>query len=1016
MDKEERYRIDNCCNKFYELENYFNLSLDLLCIADTDGYFRKLNPEWEKVLGYNLNELENRKFIDFVHPDDIESTLKALSQLGQKIDVLNFRNRYRCKNGSYRWIEWRSTTSKEGLIYAVARDITEKIKTEERLQKSEERYRKITSAITDYIYTVYLKNGEVIKTIHGPGCIAVTGYSEEEFEQDSYLWIKIVHPDDRPIVEKHANNLAKGIESAPIEHRIFHKNGEIRWVQNTPVLHYDEEGNLISYDGLIRDITDRKIAEVALKEREERLQSIFKVAPIGIGIVVNRVFIDINQCICDMTGYSKEELIGKSARILYPSQEEFEYVGTEKYRQIAEKGTGFVETKWIKKDGTIFDVLLASTPIDVNDLKKGVTFTALDITERKKNEEAIKKEKQFTELILESLPGLFYLYELNKEFPEESHLVRFNKKHSTLTGYSPRELYGMKIKDWFEPEVLKEAIKAIKTVAIQGEAQINLNLKIKDGSIIPYAFTGRLLQIDDKMYFFGMGLDISDFVNAQKALKESEEKYRLVVENANDAIFIVQDRLIKFPNRKLMEISGYTEEELTGIQFQYFIHEDDREMVISNHIKRLGGLEVPPVYSFRVIKKTGEVKWVEISAVLITWEDNPATLNFLRDITFQKKLEEQLLHAQKLEAIGTLAGGIAHNFNNLLMGILGHTSLMLLRTDEHHPFYKKLKIIEKLVESGSELTKQLLGFARKGKYETKPIDINELIIETSEMFISTKKEITLQRNLQKNLYIVEADRGQLEQVLINLYLNAWQAMPSGGNLYIETQNAFFDENESRGYDLSPGRYVKINITDTGVGMDEDTLKRIFEPFFTTKGLSEGTGLGLASAYGIIKNHGGTIKVYSEKGYGTTFTIYLPSLEINLLKEHSIVDLKPFKGDETILIIDDEEVNTEAVKELLSTLGYKVLTAKSGKEAIKKYKENFQEIQIIILDLIMPDMSGRETLEKLMEINKDIKVLLSSGYSMNGEASNLLKLGCKGFIQKPFRVEELTRKIREILDE
>lgn len=877
-------------NRIYELENYFNLSLDLLCIADTDGYFRKLNPAWEKVLGYDLNDLENRKFIEFVHPDDIDITLKTLSQLTQGIDVLYFRNRYRCKDGTYRWFEWKSTTAKKGLIYAVARDITEQITIENKLQKSEERYRKITSTVTDYIYTVYFKNGKVMKTIHGPGCIAVTGYSEEEFENDPYLWIKIVYPDDLIIVQKHADNLEKGIESPPIEHRIFHKTGEIRWVQNTPVLHYDEEGNLLSYDGLIKDIT-----------------------------------------------------------------------------------------------------------------------------ERKKTEETLKKEKQFTELILESLPGLFYLYEINVESLGESRLVRFNNKYSTLTGYSTEELYGMKIKDWFEPEVLKEAISAIRIVIDKGEIQTNLNLKMKNGTIVPYTFTGRLLLIEDKMYFCGLGLDISNLVNAQKALKESEEKYRLVVDTANEGIFIVQDGFIKFPNRKLIEISGYSEEELANTPFHHFLYEDDKDMVLDIHKKRLSGLSVPSTYSFRIYKKSGEVVWGEVSVVLITWEGRPATLNLLRDITLQKKLEEQLLQAQKLEAIGTLAGGIAHNFNNLLMGILGHASLMLLKIDETHPFYKKLKIIEKLVESGSELTKQLLGFARKGKYETKPIDVNDLIIKTSEMFISTRKEISLHRNLQKDLYIVEADSSQLEQVLINLYVNAWQAMPSGGDLFIETQNIFIDENDSVEYNLIPGMYVKISITDTGVGMDDDTLDKIFEPFFTTKGLSEGTGLGLASAYGIIKNHGGTIKVYSKKGYGTTFTIYLPSSEIKISSEHSIVDLKLYKGDETILIIDDEKINIEAVKELLSVLGYKILVAESGKEALNLFKENSEEIKLVILDMIMPGMNGKETLEKLKELNKDVKVLLSSGYSMNGEASKLLDMGCKGFIQKPFRVEELTRKIREILD-
>ena len=412
-------------------------------------------------------------------------------------------------------------------------------------------------------------------------------------------------------------------------------------------------------------------------------------------------------------------------------------------------------------------------------------------------------------------------------------------------------------------------------------------------------------------------------------------------------------------------------------------------------------LHVYPVFGDR-----GEVKGVIEAAHNITERK--------RGEQEKRKLEEQLFNSQKMEAIGTLAGGIAHDFNNLLTGILGYTCMMLMKTEKSNPFYEKLKIIEQQVLSGSELTKQLLGFARGGRYDVRPVNVNDLIIKTSEIFGRTKKEITIHKKLQEDLYTIEADSGQIEQVLLNLYVNAWQAMPAGGELYLESSNVVLDEQESRTCNAEAGRYVKISVTDTGVGMDSDTQKRIFEPFFTTKGVGKGTGLGLASAYGIIRNHGGIINVYSEKGHGTTFTVSLPASGAKAAEPKPAEEVL-LTGEETILVVDDEKVNVEMIKELLEQLGYKILMAQSGKEAVVIYSEHSGEIRLVILDMIMPEMSGKETLIKLMEIDKKIRVLLSSGYSINGEARKILDMGCKGFIQKPFRIEELSEKIRGVLD-
>ena len=378
------------------------------------------------------------------------------------------------------------------------------------------------------------------------------------------------------------------------------------------------------------------------------------------------------------------------------------------------------------------------------------------------------------------------------------------------------------------------------------------------------------------------------------------------------------------------------------------------------------------------------------------------------------KLETQLQQAQKMEAVGTLAGGIAHDFNNLLMAIQGRTSIMLMKKDSSHPDIRHLKGIEDNVESAADLTRQLLGFARGGKYEVKPTDLNELVKKQNRMFGRTKKQISIRGKYEKDLWSVEVDQGQIDQVLLNLYVNAWQAMPAGGDLYLETENVALDENYVKPFSVETGRYVKISVTDTGVGMDRAIQKKIFDPFFTTKEMGRGTGLGLASAYGIIKNHSGFINVYSEKGHGTTFNIYLPASEKEIMEDKKSAG-DTLKGTETVLFVDDEDMIIEVAGELFEQLGYKVLTAGSGKEAIEIYEKNKEQIDIVLLDMIMPDMSGSDTYDSLKEINPDINVLLSSGYSINGQATEIIDRGCSGFIQKPFKMKELSQKLREVLD-
>ncbi len=387
----------------------------------------------------------------------------------------------------------------------------------------------------------------------------------------------------------------------------------------------------------------------------------------------------------------------------------------------------------------------------------------------------------------------------------------------------------------------------------------------------------------------------------------------------------------------------------------------------------------------------------------------------LMDISERKRLESQFFNAQKMEAIGTLAGGIAHDFNNLLMAIEGLAFLMLQDTGADHPHYTTLTKIEKQVKNGAKLTAQLLGYARRERSETALIDINQVVRETAEAFGRTRKQIDISLDLSATLRPIEANPGQLEQVLLNLCINAADAMPGGGRLRFKAINTTRTVGRSRNSAVKPGEYVQLDVQDTGTGMDEATCKRIFEPFFTTKEMGRGTGLGLASVFGIVKGLGGFIEVESEIECGTTFRIFLPASSRVLPADPRPAGQPPaLASSRTVLLIDDEEVVLDVGIRMLQHFGYDVLSAANGRKAIEIYTANKDKIDLVVLDMVMPDMGGRVVYERLKQCNPDVKVLLSSGYSLSGEAAEIMRSGCNGFIQKPFNIKELTAQIDQIL--
>ncbi len=514
-------------------------------------------------------------------------------------------------------------------------------------------------------------------------------------------------------------------------------------------------------------------------------------------------------------------------------------------------------------------------------------------------------------------------------------------------------------------------------------------------------------------------------------LRRTKIEYKYMVENSPDLIYQLDPKgNFTFLNQAVTRLLGYDPDELIGKHYTTIVHEEDQARSKYLFNERRTGSRATNELEIRLVCKANAPECVQMGQKTIIVELKATgmydehqkdrnkklflgTYGVARNVSYRKQLESHLYHSQKMEAIGTLAGGIAHDFNNLLMGIQGYTSLMLADTNLADRNNGRLMHIEQHVQCGAELTRQLLGFARDGKYDLKTTDLNHLIKKTVSMFGRAKKEIRMDLQLQSDLWHADVDQGQLKQVLLNLYVNGWQAMPNGGDISVATVNIALSGNSAKNLGLKGGNYLKISITDTGIGMDEEVKQRIFEPFFTTKERSRGTGLGLASAYGIINNHKGAIRVTSRKGYGSTFVIYLPASR-NVEKLLEIASTPILNGKETILIVDDESNIVEVTEEMLQTIGYKVMTARNGEDAIAIFKKHNEDIDLIILDMVMPGLSGGETFDRIKAIRPDVKVLLSSGYSIKGEAKKILKRGCDGFIQKPYNLEKLSEHLKIVL--
>ncbi|MDA8139881.1 MAG: PAS domain S-box protein [Desulfobacteraceae bacterium] len=671
---------------------------------------------------------------------------------------------------------------------------------------------------------------------------------------------------------------------------------------------------------------------------------------------------------------------------------------------------------WIEPDGTIRKKYLTTTPVKVP--LNGITMMA----------SATTYIDEFSAPVVEMKARAATIVEEYKKFIARQWLL-FNAISIgliLLTFVGTYFLGRRAALRYIRPmEQLAQAARQI------GEGQ--WNVKADESVIQRKDEIGTLAQAFNRMssqlleLFSRLEQRVAELNKTQSALKESEthfkelyeeskraeQLYRSLIHSSADAIVIYDlSGQVRYLSPMFTKIFGWNEEELIG-QAIPFIPESELAATQATFADIIGNGTL--CHGFESKRSTKDCRLIDVSISASRYDDHeghPAgMLVILRDITEKKRLEAKFKHIERMEAIGTLAGGIAHDFNNLLMVIQGSTTMLGREIASSHAGYKYLSNIEKQVQRGAKLTSQLLGYARKGKYYVRSISLNSVVMESSEAFSRTRKDITIHYDLAADLLPIKADIYQIEQVLMNIYINASDAMPDGGRLYLRTENV---HPEQLTYDDIPpnqGPMVRLSIQDTGTGMSPTVMEKIFDPFFTTKEMGRGTGLGLASVYGIIKAHNGYIYVDSTEGQGSTFTFLLPATMEPIKELPQAPKLAPV-GKGTVLLIDDEALVREIAAEMIKTLGYTVLIADSGHMAIEIYKDQADKIDLVILDMIMPDMSGSVAFDQLKAINPNAAILLSSGYSIDGKATEILNRGCKGFIQKPFSMELLAQRIRQ----
>ncbi len=985
-----------------------------MVVIEPDTTLSMVNSKFEELSGYTREEIEGKmSWREFVDPDDLKRMQdyhrrrRRQGQAPPKEYEFVFVDRYGNRRNVFNTVEVIPGTKR---TVASLMDVTGLRRTEAALRESEARYRSLFDGVPVGIFRT-TPQGRFLDA--NPALVEMLGYPDrgsllESNTADLYLdpkarwrWQEIM---DREGVVFN------------FEAKMRRYDGTIIWIRESSRAVRDDEGEIIHYEGILEDITERKRAKDALRESEERYRSVMEASaePIVVYDLEGKATY-INPAFTKVFGWQPEEVLNKRLDFVPHELRAEAYEGVMKVIR-GEPFYGY-ETRRYTKSGEIIDVSISGARFcDPEGNPVGIVVNLRDITESKRAEEALRASEEKHRIVLEASPDPIVVYDT------DGRASYINPAFTRVFGWTADEILGRRV-DFVPRESWPETTRMIAAVT-KGETISGVETKryTKDGRLLDVAISSAPF-FDSSGELTGIIVihrDITESKRAEAALLESEAKYHRILEASPDPIVLYDmDGRTIYLNPAFTRVFGWSLDELLDKRVDFVPEEawvETREKI--EMIKRgesFSGFET------RRLNKAGELLDISMSAAV--WRDadgNPAgSVIILRDVTEQKKLEDQLRHARKMEAVGTLAGGVAHDFNNLLQAISGYAQLVLMQKGPNDPDYKYLTGIDQSVQRASDLVKQLLTASRKMESKLEPVNLNLEVIQAVNLLERTiPKMIEIKTQLADDLRMVNADPTQLEQILLNLGGNAKDAMPEGGRLIFETKNVELDAAFCRTHpELEPGDYVLLAVSDSGQGMDRETVEQIFDPFFTTKGVGKGTGLGLATVYGIVKNHGGHITCYSQPGQGTTFHIYLPALPGTEATREPIAELEAEirGGDETVLLVDDERSILDVGQEILEQYGYRVIKATSGEEALEVYDRQGGGIDLIILDLGMPGMGGQRCLNELKARDPWARIVIASGYSESSLPGELQKNEDIEFIAKPYRLKDMLTTVRRVLD-
>lgn len=845
---------------------------------------------------------------------------------------------------------------------------------------------------------------------------AILGIVREALAANPGVVSDFIHPDDKESFDARNAQAMTDFNTFNWEGRII-SNQQTRWVHFESVPRAIDPETVL-WTGIVYDITELKHAE---KEREQFFKFFQTSSDLMCLADPNGCFIRTNPSFTETLGFSEAELIAKSiVEFIHPDDRQATLDEISQQLQ-----TGLMRNfanRYICKDG-----LVTWLSWRVNYSKDdGIAYaTARDITEKKRTEEALRKSEERMNLAMQA--GSMGIYDLNVQTGE----AVVNPEYALMLGYDPAEFH-VSVAEWLErmhPDD-REPVAAVYQAYVRGELpqyKVEFRQKTRNGDwkwILSY---GRIMERDadgNPQRMLGVHVDIDERKQAEEALRESENRLRFALEGTNDGLWDVQMKTgTTYLSPRGCEILGYQPDEACEVATAWadLVHPDDLPLTNERLRAHLEGRN--PIFEVeqRLRMKSSDWKWVLARGKVVSRDQDGVPFRMTgthTDLTEQKKLQEQLIHAQKMESVGRLAGGVAHDFNNMLSVILGHTELARMKEAVSPQLLEHLEQIKKATERSAEIVSQLLAFARKQTITPRVLALNETV---ENMFKMLRRLIGENIDLAwlpgEALWPVRMDSIQIDQILANLCVNARDAITGVGRITIETKNLTVDAAFGTGLKgFIPGEYVLLTVSDDGCGINKENLQRIFEPFFTTKKVGQGTGLGLSTVYGIVKQNNGYIDVYSEPGHGTSFKIYLPRY---LGNEGLALAAGPketaIRGQETVLIVEDEPAILDMGKQLLEMLGYRVLAAGTPGEAIRLAEDHIGEIYLLLTDVIMPEMNGRELAKKLLSLYPDLKRLFMSGYPADIIANHgVLDEGVQ-FIQKPFSLDALAAKVREALD-